>query len=533
MNTSTQSQVTVIPPTLSLGQCSAPALGKKRRTAGYGRVSTKEEEQQTSYAAQVDYYTKYIQSNPEWEFVGVYTDEGISATTTKKRDGFNRMIQDALAGKIDLILTKSVSRFARNTVDTLTTVRKLKEKGIEVYFEKESIYTLDSKGELLITIMSSLAQEESRSISENVAWGQRKRMADGKVSMAYKQFLGYEKGPDGKPRIVEAEATIVRQIYNQFLRGMSYNQIAKQLTDQGVPTPRNKQGWAVSTVMSILKNEKYMGDAILQKTFTIDFLSKKTKANQGELPKYHVKNSHPAIIEPEVHELVQREITRRADGPVKNGLGVFARQVLCGECGGLYGAKVWHSRDKYRRVVFQCNEKYGSGKRCATPHVTEEELKQAFVAAMNQLITDREAVVEDIRLLLPKLADTTKLEWEKASALQERDERRSLLEKCVEENASVALDQQAYEERYQGLVSKYVATQERLADIEEKLLARAIRRETLRRFIEAFEQRQDPVEQFDELTWRCLADTVTVTTGGALFRFKNGAEIRVGVRGKK
>ena len=353
MNTSEQSQVTVIPPTLSKGKGSALTPRAKLRLAGYARVSTNEDEQLSSYAAQVDYYTKYIQSNPEWEFVGIYTDEGISATSTKKRDGFNRMIRDALDGKIDLIITKSVSRFARNTVDTLTIVRKLKEKGIEVYFEKENIYTLDSKGELLITIMSSLAQEESRSISENVKWGWDKRMAAGKVSMAYGQFLGYEKGPDGKPKIVETEAKIVRQIYHQFLRGMSFNQIAKHLTTQGVPTPRNKGIWRVSTVMSILQNEKYMGDAILQKTFTVDYLSKKAKRNQGELPKYHVKNSHPAIVDPEIYDLVQYEIARRADGPVKNGLGVFARQVVCGACGGQFGAKVWHSRDKYRRVIFQ------------------------------------------------------------------------------------------------------------------------------------------------------------------------------------
>jgi hypothetical protein len=314
---------------------------------------------------------------------------------------------------------------------------------------------------------------------------------------------------------------------------MSYNQIAGHLTDQGAPTPRNKRVWAVSTVMSILKNEKYMGDAILQKTFTIDYLSKKSKANQGELPKYHVKNSHPAIIEPEIHDLVQREIARRAGKPVKNGLGVFARQVFCGSCGGSYGAKVWHSRDKYRRIVFQCNEKYGSGKRCVTPHVTEEALKQAFVVALNQLITDREAVVEDIRLVLPKLADTTALEKEKAVALQERDERRSLLEKCVAENAAVALDQQAYLERYQGLVDRYEAAQERLVDIEDKHLRRAIRCETLHQFIAEFEKRPDLIEQFDEMTWRCLADQVTITVDGALFRFKSGAEILVGIRGKK
>ncbi|MGD9663553.1 MAG: recombinase family protein, partial [Porticoccaceae bacterium] len=211
--------VTVIPPTITRLQNNVLRMHVKKRVAAYARVSTNDEEQQTSYEAQIDYYTQHIKANGDWEFVEVYTDEGISGTNTKKRDGFRRMVQDALDGKIDLILTKSVSRFARNTVDTLTTVRQLKEKGVEVYFEKENIYTLDSKGELLITIMSSLAQEESRSISENVTWGQRKRFADGKVNMPYKRFLGYAKGEDGTPKIVESEAEIVRLIYKLFLQG--------------------------------------------------------------------------------------------------------------------------------------------------------------------------------------------------------------------------------------------------------------------------------------------------------------------------
>ena len=185
--------VTVIPPTIQPITHLARNAVVRQRVAAYARVSTSSEEQLTSYEAQVDYYTRFIQSKPEWEFVRVYTDEGISAVNTKKREGFNQMVRDALDGKIDLIVTKSVSRFARNTVDSLVTVRKLKEKGVEVYFEKENIYTLDSKGELLITIMSSLAQEESRSISENVTWGQRKRFADGKVSLPYRHFLGYRK----------------------------------------------------------------------------------------------------------------------------------------------------------------------------------------------------------------------------------------------------------------------------------------------------------------------------------------------------
>ena len=215
--TRTARAVTVIPPTIN-PITHLPGLSvRKRRVAGYARVSTDKDEQFTSYEAQIDYYTQYIKRNPEWEFVTVYTDEGLSGLNAKKREGFNQMVEDALAGKIDLIVTKSVSRFARNTVDSLVTVRKLKEKGVEVYFEKENIFTLDSKGELLITIMSSLAQEESRSISENVTWGQRKRFSDGKVSLPYKSFLGYERGDDGFPKIVEEEAVLVRRIYALFM----------------------------------------------------------------------------------------------------------------------------------------------------------------------------------------------------------------------------------------------------------------------------------------------------------------------------
>ena len=227
-------EVTIIPATKQLHSKQPKTTQVQRRVAAYARVSTDSEEQLTSYEAQVDYYTKYIKRNPDWRFVGVYTDEGISATNTRKREGFNRMIADALDGKIDLIVTKSVSRFARNTVDSLTAVRKLKEHGTEVYFEKEGIYTFDSKGELLITIMSSLAQEESRSISENVTWGQRKRFADGKVSLPYKSFLGYRKGADGLPEIVPEEAETVRLIYRLFIGGRTVNYIANHLTQSGI-----------------------------------------------------------------------------------------------------------------------------------------------------------------------------------------------------------------------------------------------------------------------------------------------------------
>lgn len=304
--------VTFIPATRNIFTLNAIINEAKRRVSGYARVSTNNEEQLTSYEAQVDYYMKYIKSKEEWEFVDVYTDERITATNTKKRDGFNRMIKDALDGKIDLIITKSVKRFARNTVDSLVTIRKLKEKGVEIYFETENIYTLDSKGEILITIMSSLAQEESRSISENVKWGKRKTFADGKVSMPYKQFLGYTKDKQsGQPIIVEKEAEIVRLIYKLFLEGKTFSKIASALTEMNIPTPSKREKWSKSTVQSILTNEKYKGDAILQKGYTVDFLSKKREKNNGEVPQYCVENSHPAIVSPENFDMVQHEFEKR------------------------------------------------------------------------------------------------------------------------------------------------------------------------------------------------------------------------------
>lgn len=232
-----QRKVTAIPATINKFTADPVNIRKKRRTAGYARVSTDHEDQVTSYAAQVDYYTNYIQGREDWEFAGIYTDEGISATNTKKRDGFNRMVADALAGKIDLIITKSVSRFARNTVDSLTTIRKLKEHNVECYFEKENIWTFDSKGELLLTIMSSLAQEESRSISENVTWGHRKRFADGKVSFAYSRVLGLEKEPDGNIVVNQEQAKIVKLIFRRFLEGMTPHSIAVELTEMGIKSP--------------------------------------------------------------------------------------------------------------------------------------------------------------------------------------------------------------------------------------------------------------------------------------------------------
>jgi len=521
--------VTVIPPTITRLQNNVLRMHVKKRVAAYARVSTNDEEQQTSYEAQIDYYTQHIKANGDCEFVEVYTDEGISGTNTKKRDGFRRMVQDALDGKIDLILTKSVSRFARNTVDTLTTVRQLKEKGVEVYFEKENIYTLDSKGELLITIMSSLAQEESRSISENVTWGQRKRFADGKVNMPYKRFLGYAKGEDGTPKIVESEAEIVRLIYKLFLQGKTQNFIARYLTAKGIPTPGKKKKWNVSTVLSILQNEKYKGDAVLQKRFTVDFLTKTTKVNEGEVPQYYVENSHPAIIEPEVFDMVQAEIKRRKPiGRQQSGVGCFSGKIICGECGGFYGSKVWHSTSKYRRTVWQCNNKFKNETHCKTPHLSEEVLQRIFVEAFNRVIEDKDRIIGDFDAIIEVLTDISSLDKESTKLRDECAVVMELIRKCVEENAHSAMDQSEYQERYNELVDRYETAKRRLDAIADEKQARAAKRESISRFLTDLKRLDGLLAEFDEELWYATVDTMTVRLEReAIVTFKNGTEIKI------
>ena len=398
-------KVTTIPATKTKYSSKSKIQVSKRRVAGYARVSTDSDEQFTSYEAQVDYYTNYISNRADWVFVGIYTDEGISGTNRKHREGFNSMVKDALDGKIDLIITKSVSRFARNTVDSLTTVRELKDAGVEVYFEKENIWTFDSKGELLITIMSSLAQEESRSISENVTWGHRKRFSDGKVSIPFGNFLGYDIGPDGNLVVNKEQAKIVKKIYRYFLEGNTSYRIAKMLTEEGIPTIQGKNKWSAGPVKNILTNEKYKGDALLQKSFTVNFLTKEKKINEGEIPQYYVEKNHEAIIDPKVWDFVQDLLENK---PRYNN-DIFSSKIVCGCCGSFYGAKTWHSNSKYKRTIWRCNKKYSKkGNPCKTPHLYEEEIKKAFIESVNELIANKGHILDDLKLL-EDIFDTTEL----------------------------------------------------------------------------------------------------------------------------
>ena len=501
----------------------------KIKVAAYCRVSTDKADQQNSLMNQKTFFAEYVNRNPTWELIQVYADEGVTGTSTKKRYAFHQMIEDAAAHKFDLILTKEISRFARNTLDSIYYTRKLKELGIGVLFLNDNINTLDADSELRLTIMASIAQEESRSISENVTWGQRKRFADGKVNMPYKRFLGYAKGEDGTPKIVESEAEIVRLIYKLFLQGKTQNFIARYLTAKGIPTPGKKKKWNVSTVLSILQNEKYKGDAVLQKRFTVDFLTKTTKVNEGEVPQYYVENSHPAIIEPEVFDMVQAEIKRRKPiGRQQSGVGCFSGKIICGECGGFYGSKVWHSTSKYRRTVWQCNNKFKNETHCKTPHLSEEVLQRIFVEAFNRVIEDKERIIGDFDAIIEVLTDISSLDKESTKLRDECAVVMELIRKCVEENAHSAMDQSEYQERYNELVDRYETAKRRLDAIADEKQARAAKRESISRFLTDLKRLDGLLAEFDEELWYATVDTMTVRLEcEAIVTFKNGTEIKV------
>ena len=377
----------------------------KTKVAAYCRVSTDQEEQLSSYEAQVKYYTNHIQNNNLYEFAGIYADEGITATNTKKRDEFKRMIKDCREGKIDRIITKSISRFARNTVDCLNYVRELKEMGIGITFEKENIDTLDAKGEVLLTILSSLAQEESRSISENSTWGIRRRFEEGKVALNHNRFLGYDKDENGNLIINEKQAQIVRRIYTEFLNGKGTTHIARELEQDKIKGCSGNTKWYDSTVKSILQNEKYKGDALLQKTYTVDFLSKKREINNGEVPQYYVEESHPAIIEPEIWEAVQLEMERRKNFCEEHHIKKldtripFWGKVICSECGSAYSRKTWTQPDGTKRKVWMCSNRYKEKgvRSCESKHIDEEVLKKAFIEAFNTLLDNKQHFLEKWR----------------------------------------------------------------------------------------------------------------------------------------
>lgn len=395
--------VAIIPPQMKYDR-HVRVEQKTLRVAAYCRVSTLLEQQEGSYEAQVDYYTEKINSNPNWKCAGIFADDGKSATQTKKREDFNVMISACMAGKVDLVLTKSVSRFARNTVDALQCIRKLKEKNIPVIFEKEGVNTMESGGELLITILSSQAQEESRNISENTRWGLTRRFENGIISVNHKRFLGYTKDEEGNLVIVPEEAVIVKRIFREYLEGRSVIQIAKGLEDDGIKTVTGLDEWHPGTIDKMLSNEKFCGDACMQKTYTIDFLTKKKVKNKGYAPQYYIEDNHEAIIPKELFHQVQVEkarraslnksaVTRKANKVMKEKSKYSSKYVLtelmtCAECGHAYRRQTW-SKYGQKSAVWRCEDrlKQGTSSKCHySPTLKEEQLHNAIMKAINKVV---------------------------------------------------------------------------------------------------------------------------------------------------
>ena len=501
-------------------------LPKRKRVAAYARVSTEQEAQQNSYETQIAYYTDYIKSKPEWEFVEVYADEGITGTSAKKRPDFQRMINDAKAGKIDLILTKSISRFARNTVDSLSITRELKACNVGVFFEKENIDSLDPRAELIFTILSSIAQEESRSISDNVRWGQTRSMEAGNIHLPWESFLGYEKGPDGLPKIVPEEAETIKLIYKLFLEGKTLRQIARMLEERHIKTPKKSEKWYTETLKSILSNEKYKGDARLQKTYTVDFLTKEVRKNNGEVKQWYIRHSHEPIVSEETFELAQQELERRTKRKGRYYDSPFTGKLICGVCGAYYGHRVWDSNNKYRQNVWLCNDKYKGKQICRVPKLTDEEIEKAFMIAFNRLPMDKQQYCEEYeRDYLPMVGDTSQLD---AALSEYRSIMRGLSEEAealIADNSTRAQDQNIFNRKYLNLSARIDEVKVHIDETNRQISDALLRRGNAKIFLEGLRNAPSIMEKFDVVSWIALVENVKVMPDNSLvFHFRSGKD---------
>lgn len=427
-----EKNITVIPARKRVGSTAAKEKVKKLRVAAYCRVSTETEEQNSSYEVQVAHYTEFIKKNAEWEFAGIFADDGISGTNTKKREEFNRMIDECMEGNIDLVITKSISRFARNTLDCLKYIRQLKDKNISVFFEKENINTMDAKGEVLLTIMASLAQQESQSLSQNVKLGLQYRYQQGKVQVNHNRFMGYTKDEEGNLIIVPEEAEIIKRIYREYLEGKSLAGIGRDLEKDDILTAAGKPRWRPETIKKILLNEKYIGDALLQKTFTVDFLTKKRVKNEGHVPQYYVENSHEAIIPKELFLQAQEELHRRNNiytGTDKNKRIYSSKYALstitfCGDCGDIYRRVYWNIRGR-KEFVWRCVTRIEQGpETCKNRTVKEGDLYDAVMTAINRLLAGGDNMIRTLEENIHAvIGDTTEYKISEINALLEEKQK--------------------------------------------------------------------------------------------------------------
>lgn len=502
---------------------------RQKRVAAYCRVSTDSEEQLVSYANQKKVYTEMIGSRKDWCFAGMFADEGKSGTRADKRPEFNKMINDCLAGKIDYIITKSVSRFARNTVDCLDYVRMLKSKGIGVYFEEQQIDTLKTDSELYLVIYAGFAQSESESISKNITWTVRNKFEEGIPVFMYKRFLGYRKGADGEPEIVPSEAAIVERIFSLYLAGETVDNISKMMQVEHPQIPGKNISFSKGMIMSMLANERYCGDAILQKSVTVDCIEKKRKKNTGEAPMYYVQNSHPAIIDRVTFNKVQEELARRrAKLPASTkstitATGKYSRYALtdvliCGECGTRYRRVTW-SRNGVKRIVWRCISRLDYGKKYCkeSPTVFEDKLKEAIVRAINKFNEQDNATYK--ALMRATIGE--------ALGLNSDPDEVDMLERKIEAlnnkilaliNESVASGEgiETHESEFMTLSQELELLKQRIATIQESAAADSGNQDRLEQIQAIIDEREHNRTEYDDSIVRQMVECIKVYPGGRL-----------------
>lgn len=516
------------------------ASKRQLRVAAYCRVSTDDEEQLTSYEAQKNYYTDKIMTNKEWTMAGIFADEGITGTSARKRPEFLRMIRQCKQGKIDIVLTKSISRFARNTVDCLNYVRALKELGIAVIFEKENMNTLEIDSEILITMLGAFAQSESESISANVRWGIRQAMKEGKATIQYKYLYGYRKGDDGKPEIIPDQAEVVRKIYDLFLSGTPVRGIQEYLNENAVPNINDEPKWARSAIDSILTNEKYCGDVLLQKTYIDDCINKKVKKNTGQLPMYLVQNHHEGIISRETFDAAQAELSRRNAGrsPSKKNAPTgrsrysskyaLSDRLYCGECGTRYQRCTWRNRDGSKRIVWRCVSRvdYGSKYCHDSPTLDEEPLHRAVLAAINSTVKDKNNIVYNLKAAMEKELAPAAGQQLSLSEIDNQLEQLNIEFSKVLAEASESGDQSAYSGRFREIMQKQATLKAQRDEIQRMLAESGKAAAHIEQCRQAAESTPATITEWDEALIRQVVESVTVETGSEIIvSLKSGASI--------
>ena len=511
------------------------------RVVPYCRVSTGSEEQQTSFTAQMEYYTQRIADTEGWMMVRLYADEGITGTSTKKRTQFNKMIRDAEKGKIDLVITKSVSRFCRNTLDGLEYIRRLKKCGVGVYFEKENTNTLYMANEMILTFLMSQAQAESESMSTNIQWGHRARFKQGIVHYNFSNFLGYRRGDDGEPEIDEEEAPTVRRIFARYLMGQSVGQICRDLTADGCKTARGGTQWSDHTVRAILENEKYMGDAILQKTFTLDLFSRQQVKNEGQLPKYYVENAHVPIIDRATFRKVQEELARRSslrktsskaktEQGKHSGKYVLSGLVVCSECGSPY-RRITYMPDGQKRFVWRCLNRIEHGKRICKHSTTvdELELQAAVTAALNEMFRQREAretLADCVATALAGTGDNTSLPAVEAKLRALQEEQMNLFRLA----ANAGPENTEYDDRMIQVNAAMMELTARKTELGREGGADPVYNSRVQSITGILEQTDSAITGFDDgLVFQMVSRVTVLDRERVSVRFKDGTELEQAV----